>query len=57
MPVFSALEQDLKELTDAKEAAGRIITARLREFEVLLGTGSQDGSLGEAPSYFQNKYV
>ena len=29
LPVFSALEQDLKELTDAKEAAGRIRTARL----------------------------
>lgn len=57
-PIFSALEENLANLTDAKETAGRIITARLREFELLLGTGNPDGSPGaEAPSYFHNKYV
>lgn len=57
-PLFSRLERELKDLTDAREAAGRIITARLRELELLLGTGSPDGTPGaEAPSYFHNKYV
>ncbi len=57
-PIFSAMEENLAQLTDAKETAGRIITTRLREFELLLGTGSVDGAPGaEAPSYFHNKYV
>ncbi len=57
-PIFSSMEENLAQLTDAKETAGRIITARLREFELLLGTGNPDGTPGaEAPSYFHNKYV
>lgn len=58
LPIFTDLEERLRELTDAKETAKRIITSRLREFELLLGTGNPDGIPGEeVPSYFHNKYV
>lgn len=55
-PLFSELEQQLKDLTDAKEAAGRIISVRLREFEHILGTASSGSGAG-APSHFHDRYV
>ncbi|MCI8513222.1 MAG: flagellar protein FlgN [Lachnospiraceae bacterium] len=57
-PVFSELEQQLKNLTDAKDSAGRIISARLREFEHILGTGSSASGLGaDVSSHFHDRYV
>lgn len=54
-PTFAKLEQQLKDLTDARDAAGRIISVRLREFEHILGTGSGLGA--DAPSHFHDRYV
>lgn len=58
MPLFTRLEQQLKDLTDARESAGRIVTSRLREFERLLGTENLDALPGaDVPSHFHDRYV
>lgn len=57
-PIFSRLEQQLKELTDAKDAAGRIVSVRLRELEHILGAGSSGSNPGvDLPSHFHDRYV
>ena len=57
-PLFSEMEQLLKNLTDAEESSNRIISVRLREFEHILGANSQT-SFPEAnsSSHFHDRYV
>lgn len=57
-PLFSQMEQQLKNLTDAEESSNRIISVRLREFEHILGVNGQNG-LPETggPSRFRDRYV
>ena len=57
-PLFSRMEAQLKDLTDAEGSSSRIISVRLREFEHILGAGSR-GSIPEAggPSRFHDRYV
>lgn len=57
-PLFTRLEQQLKDLTDARETAGRIVTSRLREFEFLLGSDHLDSPPGtDVSSHFRDRYV
>lgn len=57
-PLFSQMEQKLKNLADAEESSNRIISVRLREFEHILGTNSR-GTLpaAEVSSHFHDRYV
>lgn len=55
-PLFTQMENQVKELTDAKDSSNRIISVRLREFEHILGVNSRFPE-AEGPSHFHNRYV
>ncbi|MCI8275348.1 MAG: flagellar protein FlgN [Lachnospiraceae bacterium] len=57
-PLFSKMEQLLKELADAEESSSRIVSVRLREFEHILGVNSQN-TFPEinGSSHFHDRYV
>lgn len=58
-PLFSRMETQIKELSDAEESSNRIISVRLREFEHILGANSRGSSFPEADgsSRFHDRYV
>lgn len=57
-PIFTKLERQLADLTEARESADRMIQVRLREFEHVLGTGRPGGGPGtDSSSHFHDRYV
>ncbi len=62
-PLFTALDDRLRQLTDIREASDRIIQLRLRELQTALGQEESYGydsskqSAAAAPGHFRNKYV
>lgn len=57
LPLFSQMENQLKELADAEESSSRIISVRLREFEHILGANRSVLPETNGPSHFHDRYV
>ena len=62
-PLFTALTEEAKRLTQAKESADRIIKIRLREINTIISSGqgasyeSNGGIVTKIPSHFKDTYV